>query len=179
MKRLSAVFLLLACSLVASGADAPRVSRASLIPVEKSLDDRVKRLWDDNPFVLIGNTRGVYLDGWGVVLTTEVNVVTAPLGLMHPTLTKPEIDRHRQKKLERLPQLKAVLREALVASAASLDTVPPDEQILIVAFLARYPWEEETGIPAQVSFQASKRKLLEAQRNSRANLDSVIRVTEY
>ncbi len=41
--------------------------------------------------------------------------------------------------------LKKALRDALVASAASLDTVPADEQVTIVAFLDYYPWEDPSG----------------------------------
>ena len=44
----------------------------------------------------------------------------------------------RQKKLDRIPVLKKALREALASTAASLDTVPPDEQITIVAFLSHH-----------------------------------------
>ena len=46
--------------------------------MEKSLDNRIARLWQDNPFVLLGPTRGVYLDGYGAVFTAEVNLVAGP-----------------------------------------------------------------------------------------------------
>lgn len=177
------IFLLLAFAFAlgaaATASDKPRVSRATLVAMEKSLDGRVTRQWDDNPFVLLGATRGVYLDGYGAVFTAEVNLVAAPLGLMHPTMTKPEIERYHQKKLERIPQLKGLMRDALAASAASLDTVPPDERIIIVAFLSRYPWEDPAGIPAQVTMQALKKELLAAQHSGLASLASVIHVTEY
>src|SRR5579883_1849655 len=84
--------------------DAPRVSRATLAAMEKSLDNRFAHLWDDNPFVVLGPTRGVYLEGYGAVFTTEVNLVAGPiLGLLTPTVTKDDIARHRKKKLERIP----------------------------------------------------------------------------
>jgi hypothetical protein len=179
MKRFSSIFLLLALGLLAGAGDKPRVERKTLVAMEKSLDDRVTRLWDDNPFLLLGPTRGIYLEGYGAVFTAEVNLVAA-VGItpFHPSYSKPEIDRHRQKKLERMPQLKSALREALAASAASLDTVLPEEQVVIIAFLTRYPWEDAAGIPAQVTLQAPKKKLLDAQRAG-VNLEQVIRVTEY
>ena len=179
MKRFSSIFLLVTLALSAAAVDKPRVSRQTLITMEKSLDDRVTRLWDDNPFVLLGPTRAVYLEGYGAVFTAEVNLVAAAgISPFHPSYSKPEIDRHHQRKLERVPQLKSLLREALAASATSLDTVPPDEQIVFVAFLTRYPWEDGAGIPVQVTMQAPKRKLLDAQRAG-VNLESIIRVTEY
>ncbi len=71
--------------------------------MEKSLDNRISRLWQDNPFLLLGPTRGVYLEGYGAVFTAEVNLVANPISLMQATLTKEDIAKHRQKKLERIP----------------------------------------------------------------------------
>lgn len=180
MKRISSLFLLLAFALAATAGDTPRVSRASLVTLEKSLDQRIRVLWTDVPFVLLGPTRGVYLEGYGAVFTAEVNMINEPTSLMNPRVTKQDIIRVHQKKLERMPQLKSMLRDALVAAAtsASLDSMPPDEQILLVAFLARYPWEDTTGLPGQISMQTQKRKVFEAQRGGAAALDAAIRVTE-
>ena len=178
MKRLFLLlFLLLGVAFCATPGDSPRVSRATLALVEKSLDEHVTRLWDDNPFLLLGATRGVYLEGYGAVFTAEVNLVASPAGLMHPVLTKEDIERYRQKKLERIPQLVKALRQALVSSAASLDTVPPEEQIVFVAFLSHYPWEDSNGLRVQVTLQTQKKKLMEAARAGGAAADAVIRVT--
>jgi hypothetical protein len=177
MKRYFLIFLLVAVALAA--ADKPRVSRVSLVAMEKSLDQRVSRLWGDNPFVLLGPTRGIYLEGYGAVFTTEIDMVAQPTSMMNPVVTKQDVVRHHQKKLERVPQLKAMLREALCSTAASLDTVPAEEQITIVAFLNRYPWEDMTGLPVQVMMQAPKKRLLEAQRSGASALEAAIRVTEY
>ncbi len=188
MKILTKPFLLLALAAVAyvpSGAapagtnDSPRVTRPMLVAMEKSMDGRVARLSQDNPFVLLGPTRGIYLDGYGAVFTAEINLVSAPAALMmfRPQLTKEEIEQHRQKKLSRLPQLKLAMRQALIDSAASLDTVPAQEQIVVVAMLSKYPWEDTSGIPQQILMQASKKNLLE-QRNNATALDSLIHTIE-
>lgn len=179
MKRLLLPFLLVAVTFSASAADLPRVSRGAIVAMEKSFDTRVERLWDDNPFVLLGPTRGVYLEGYGAVFTAEVNLATGPTMMMQLQLSKDEIERHRQKKLKRVPELLAAMRQALVASAASLDPVPAEEQIVMVAFLSRYPWEDVTGLPVQITMQAQKKKLLDAQRAGGAGLEAAIHVTEY
>ena len=106
MKRFLVPSLLLAVVLGLSAATAPRVSRGTLAAMEKSLDERISRLWDDNPYLLLGQARGVYLDSYGAVFTTELNLVANPVSLMHATLSKDEIARFRQKKLDRLPILK-------------------------------------------------------------------------
>jgi hypothetical protein len=160
-------------------ADSPRVGRSLIASAEKSLDDRIARLWDDNPVALLGSTRGIYLDGFGAVFTAEVNMAVGGSTLMHPVWNKEDKDRHRKKRIERLPQLKAAMKQALVASAASLDPVPSSEQIVISVYLSRYPWEDAANLPTQVTMQAAKGKLLEAQRAGGSGLDQAIRITEY
>src|SRR6476660_1890808 len=156
-KTFALTFLLLAAAIWTPAADSPRVNRTALVTVEKSLDDRITRLWDDGPVALLGYTRGIYLDGYGAVFTAEVNLAAGGATLMHPVLNKEDKDLHRKKKLDRLPQLKTAMRQALVASAASLDPVPADDQVVIAIYLSRYPWEDATGIPLQLTAQATKR----------------------
>ncbi len=183
--KLMQPFLLLVAAAAATyvpahaGNASPRVTRPMLVAMEKSLDSRVTRISQDNPFLLLGPTRGIYLDGYGAVFTAEINLVSAPAALMmfRGEMTKEEIQQHRQKKLQRLPQLKEALRQALLDSAASLDTVPAEEQIVVVAMLSKYPWEDVSGVPQQIMMQASKKSLLD-QRNNPAALDTVIRTTE-
>lgn len=179
MRTVGSIFLLLVVALIAIAGDKPRVSRASLVAMEKSLDDRVTRFWGENPFALLGPTRGIYLEGYGAVFTAEVNLANSPITLMHLSLTKQELEEHHQKKLERVPKLKGILRQALADSAASLDGVSPEEQIVIAVFLARYPWEDTAGIPGQITMQAQKKKLLDAKRAGGAGLEAAIRITEY
>jgi hypothetical protein len=172
------IALLLVVVLSLTAATAPRVSRPLLVSMEKSLDDRIRTLWDDNPYLLLGNTRGVYLENYGTVFTAEIDLVLNPTSLMHANVNKDEIVKYHQKKLERVPLLKKALRDALVSCAASLDTVPPDEQITIIAFLAHHSWEDMSGIPTQITVQAPHKKLLDAQRAGAAAVDALVRVNE-
>jgi hypothetical protein len=180
MKKIFALtFLLLAAAVWTTAADSPRVNRAALGIVEKSLDERLSRLWDEGPVALLGYTRGIYLEGYGAVFTAEVNVdAGGGATLMHPILNKQDKDLHRKKKLDRLPQLKTAMKQALVASAASLDPVPADDQIVIAIYLSRLPWEDATGVPSQLTAQATKKKLLEIQRANGAGLEQAITVKE-
>jgi hypothetical protein len=74
--------------------------------------------------------------------------------------------------------LKQALRQALIATAASLDPVPPEEEVVIVIFLSHYSWEDVSGLPVQVTFQAKTKKLLDAQRAGGAGLDQAILISE-
>lgn len=185
MKRFLLTSLLFAAAApillrAATATDSPRVTRSVLVTTEESLDNRFKALWNDNPYVLPGPTRGVYLDGYGAVFTAEVNLVTGPpIHMFHPTATKEEVDSHHAKKLQRLPGFRKALEEALVSAAASLDMVPDDGQVVLVAILAKYPWEDASGLPRQIMVQGQKKKLVDAGRaGAYANLANVIRVSE-
>jgi hypothetical protein len=172
--------LVVAASAIAS--DAPRVPRTTLAAAEKSLDNRFAGLWSDNPFIMLGPTRGVYLEGYGTVFTAEVNLVAGPqIGILTPSMTKQSIAEHRQKKIARIPELKKAMAKALADTAASpeMAAVPPDEQIVLVAFLSHFPWEDLSGVPSQIMMQGSKKKLLEAQPKGGAALEASIQAVQY
>lgn len=178
MKTFSLPLLLTFAAFAISAADAPRVSRTLMTTVEKSLDERIVRMWNDNPTALVGPSRGVYLPGYGIVITAEMNLVTANLGLMHPSLSAEEKVVFRKTKLERIPVLKSKLKEALVAAAASLDPVPVTDKVTIAVILPRYTWEETAGIPLQVVVEGTRQQLLAAQRTGGAAIDQAVKVTE-
>ena len=167
--------LILVSAAYAAAGEAPRVDRTQMKKVEESLDATLLRFTTDNSHTLIGLTRGVYLEGVGAVLTAEVILVNAPVNIMHPLPTKEEIVQMHKKKLERVPILKRVLKDALVSAAATLDTIPADEQVVIAVVVPRFTFEDATGLPAQITVQATKKKLLESKG---AALDALIRVTE-
>lgn len=179
---LAVPFLLLVVAASAIASDAPRVPRTTLAAAEKSLDNRFAGLWSDNPFIMLGPTRGIYLEGYGAVFTAEVNLVAGPqIGILTPSMTKQSIAQHRQKKIDRIPELKKAMTKALADMAASpeMAAVPPDEQIVLVAFLSHFPWEDLSGVPSQIMMQGSKKKLVDAQREGGAALEASIQAAQY
>jgi len=175
-------FLLLVVAASAIASDAPRVPRTTLAAAEKNLDNRFAGLWNDNPFIMLGPTRGVYLEGYGAVFTAEVNLVAGPqISIIMQAPTKQSIAEHRQKKIARIPDLKKAMEKALADTAASpaMAAVPPDEQIVLVAFLSHFPWEDLAGVPSQIMMQGSKKKLMEAQPKGGAALEASIQAVQY
>ena len=166
---------------VALAFGASNVSRALLESVEKTFDKRLKQVNPDDPFALLLDTQGVYLNGYGVLFTAQVSLYPVPglAGFGAPVETlKANI---HKKKLERLPNLRREMREMMVAGAGMLDTVPADEQLALAVSLTRKPWEDMTGLPNQIVMQASRRALVEFQTAKRdpATLDQVIKVQEF
>lgn len=176
MKRL---FLWLALMGIAGATAGPNADlhqkRMALGVLEKTFDGRLERSGGDDPFLLLGTTRGVYLHGYGAVLTAEVNLVnSANVSPFRPTIPPEYRARLHTRKLERLPLLKQTMRDMLEASAAALDSVPANEQIVIGVSLFYYSWEDTTGLPSQVLMQANRQQLLEHKGS-----DDFIQTQEY
>jgi hypothetical protein len=154
---------------------AARITRAALSGLEKNFDGRFQRANVTDPFELLGTTRAVYLDGYGVVFSAELDLIVTPnLNPFHQNFTAAEKARIHERKLQRLPLLKQNMREMLIASAVSLENLPPSEQVVLAVTLFHYSWEDSSGLPAQILMQAERQKLL-----SNATRETAIRTVEF
>lgn len=164
---------------VAAVADTPTPVRRSVIrAAEISIKDRLSRVFPDMPLSVTGDPRGVYLDGYGVVFTAEMEPVTDGTMLMHPLLRPDEKAAVLAKKKARIPEIRKAMKETLVETAASLDPVPLDEQVVLEVIIDRFLWEDGAGYPAEIMVQAPRRKLVDLKRNNNAGIDTVIKITE-
>ena len=155
---LAVPFLLLGIAASAIASDAPRVPRTTLAVAEKSLDNRFAGLWSDNPFIMLGPTRGIYLEGYGAVFTAEVSLVMTPsITPFRSKITKEMADSIRQKKIQRLPFLKAAMKEMMHNMAATFVQVPEEQQMVLVVRFYYEPWEEMNGMPSQIVMRADRK----------------------
>jgi hypothetical protein len=145
--------------------------RASILAVEKAMDRRIETLFDE-PFLLLGMTRGVYLEGTGAVFTSEIGLALSPAGPFAAKLSAEDLQRLRKKRLERLPIVKEAMRDMLIRSAEMLVAVPESEDVVLGVTIFRRTAEDNAGIPAQIVMQAERRALL-------AKNKSAIREREY
>src|SRR4030081_397486 len=100
MKR-AGIAIALAAGLWAASAEKQHIKRTSLMAMEDCFDKRIKALADD-PYILVSNTHGIYLDDYCAVFTAEVSLANGPgISPFHPVFTKEEYARLRAKKLER------------------------------------------------------------------------------
>ncbi|MFN9456563.1 MAG: hypothetical protein ACK6D7_04150 [Acidobacteriota bacterium] len=171
--------------LLALGALLPaaNVTRPALTAVEDSVNRRLKSLVPGEPYLLLGETHGVYLENYGAVFTASVNLVEGPnVTPFRPAISPRDRAELRQRKLDRLPKLREIMRESLVASAAMLDTVPANEQMVLSVALPRYHWEDTSGLPAQIVMQATRGALVNLQVNPSADpaaAAQTFRIREY
>jgi hypothetical protein len=133
--------------------------RVAISGVEKAIDRRIETLFDE-PYLLLGNARGIYLEGTGAVFTAEMALVITAAGPFAPKLSKEEQDRLRKKRLDRLPAVRGAMQEMLVRSAEMLPALSADERVVLGLNIFRRTAEDNTGIPSQIVMQATKRDLI-------------------
>ncbi len=164
----------------ASSQQAPRVTRTVLASVEKRIDTTIPALDVSDPYDLLGTARGIYLPGYGAIFTSELNLVVTTISPFTPALTQADIEKLHAKKLGRVVSLKRYMRNMMVAAAAALEAVPPNEQIVIGMSLFYRKFEIKEGLPSQVIMQAPRQALLDykAGRIDSAALDALIHTQE-
>lgn len=178
MNRL-AFFAALAATLTAA---APRLSRAELKNLERSFDRRISLFSVDDPFDRLGDTRGVYLENYGVIFTSEVNLVTGPaITPFRPQITDEDKEKLRLKKISRLPDMRRMMRDMMVTSATALKSLPMDQRVVVGVTLFHQPWEKTAGLPSQIVMQARRQSLtdFEAGRIQAVALDQAIEEQVY
>ncbi len=180
MKRLAPVALLSAFAAIALVADAPRVGRFAMSRLEGQIDALFST--GPNASSVEGNTRGVYLDGYGAVFTTMLSVVPTPTPNPFNNFSLKDIMAVHNTKLKQLPFLREKMRQSLLVMSASpaLEGVRPGEQVVCGVTLFYFKWEDTTGLPREILMQGEKQKLLSVQsgRVPRSQLDAMLRTQE-
>ena len=139
-----------------------RVPRQTLTDVERHFDTKLAGVGAGNdPIDLLGAARGIYLDGYGVVLTAEASLIVTPgLNPFKTVMTEPEKEKIRQRKLDRMPMLRQAMRDAWRDSAATLTSMPDNQQVVIAVRLLYLPWEDTHGLPGEIVMKGDRRTAL-------------------
>jgi hypothetical protein len=139
-----------------------RVSRQTLADVERHFDSKLSSVGGGNdPIDLLGAARGIYLDGYGVVLTAEASLIVTPgLNPFKTEMTAPEKEKIRQRKLDRLPMLRQAMRDAWRDSAAALTSIPDNQQVVVAVRLLYLTWEDTHGLPGEIVMKGDRRTAL-------------------
>jgi hypothetical protein len=151
------------------------VSRASITAVENSINDKFRGNSPD-PYLLLGNARGTYLQGYGVLFTVELSLVTVtPPNPFRPAITPDEIASIQDRKTKKLPIMKDAMRSLMTNAGSTLEGLPGSERIAMEAILFNYSWENNRG-PRRILMTVDKQKLLDAKtrHSSPAEIASLI-----
>ena len=127
---------------------------------------------------ILGYPSGIYIDGYGVVFTSEVNLSYSPMVDPFQQVIPPEIKaRTHATELQQLPILRNEMRQLLLRSSVTLDTLSPSEQIVVGVKISQQSWQDKSGFPQQIVMQGQKAKLMEAKLGH-GSIESAIRVQE-
>src|SRR5215471_10623430 len=141
---------------------AAKIAQGTFTGLEKRFDQQLGSLFSVNdPLDLLGNTRGVYLDGYGVVFTAEVSpIVTPTLTPFRPKITPELAESVRKRKLERLPVIKTAMKEMLRSMALTFIRVPDSQQMVLVVRFYYEQWENLNGVPSQILMRADRKSAM-------------------
>lgn len=148
-------------ALTGSNLPAPRAARIpaeAIKELERAFNFRLSGLADVNePAELMGDTRGVQLEDYGVVFTTEVSLVVTP-GIMpgRPKIPPEMAARVHKQRVERMPLLKAAMKDMMRTMAIEFSEIPAGHKLVLVVRLYYGAWEDTTGMPAQVIMRADR-----------------------
>ena len=140
----------------------PGISRQTFAEMEKSFDGQLAATGGAHPIDILGLTRGVYLEDYGVVFTAEVSLMVTPTINPFRKEISPELraEVHRQK-LENLPLLRKAMREMVKTTAATfgaagvkMNILKPTSQVVLSVRLSYLPYENTIGLPGQIIMKA-------------------------
>jgi hypothetical protein len=138
-----------------------KIPISALYLIERSCDEKLTGIGEPRTVDLLGATRGVYLEGYGTVFSAEISLVVPPaIYPFHPAVTKEDITSTHQKKVQRLPKLRAAMTEMMKAAANSLSAMPDTQQIVLAVRLDNMKWEDTTGLPGMILMKADRKSAL-------------------
>jgi hypothetical protein len=174
------LILLLGLATVCFAASEPTVSTGSLKSVEGAINDRLLSKVND-PYDLLGTARGTYLEGYGAVFTFELNLVfgSSLAGTpFSPKVTDLEITTMHERKARKVEDLKETMRGLAASACKTLNGMPPEENVVVEAFLFSYRWENTRGLPHRIVLSVQKQKLLDAVSRHATSADIAALFTE-
>jgi hypothetical protein len=176
VRRLAAGAAIFTAAVFAATAERPKMTRVDVANMENVINGRIQGMFPDEPWVLLGFTRGFYVDGVGVVFSADVSLATGPaVTPFNPNPRKDLLIAQHEKKQKRLPVLRETMYTIVRYLSTAVANLPDDEQVVLCVSLMRSPWEIGNDIPAQIVMHVQRGKLLAAK----APLDSVIKAEEY
>ena len=141
-----------------SGPPAPEIEG-----VQKACDAAIRAYSIDAPMDHLLPTHGLYVEGYGAVFVTDVNLIALPpLWGFGGHIAPGELKRIHETKLKRLPGVRQLMTQMLIDASKALVHLTPDENILLQFNFYGMEMEDRSGLPKSMSIQGKKKDLLEA-----------------
>jgi hypothetical protein len=141
------------------------IAISTFTALERRFDARFFEIGNpDNPIDLLGNTRGIHVEGFGVVFTTELGLLRTPQPTpFMTTIPKEWMAKIHQQKLERLPALRKAMRDLIQTAGLTLTQLSESDQIVVAVRLDYSKWENTSGLPGQIILRADRKSAMIGQ----------------
>ena len=124
--------------------------------LESRFDYLLKTASRDNPMDVFGRTRGLYVQGYGAVFTTEVELAQSHVFGMFVQPTQADRIRLHDQKLKNVDVLRQQMRNVMAVFAKDLPGLAPTDHLVVAVRLLYQAWEDRTGLPEQIVMQADR-----------------------
>jgi hypothetical protein len=139
------------------------IARQTFTEMEKSFDGQLSGVGGAHPLDILGLTRGLYLEDYGVIFTAEVSLIVTPgpNPFRKDEISPEQKAEIRRLKLENLPLLKKAMRDMVKTTAmtfgaagAKMGILKPNAQVVLAVRLLYLPFENTVGLPGQIVMKA-------------------------
>jgi hypothetical protein len=125
--------------------------------LERDFDYAIKSAQPVAPLDVLGATRGLYVQGYGAVFTTEVDLAWNNYNPMFVrTISNEQKAERHDRKLKNLAVLRKQMQDMMTTMGKSLD-LPANEHLTLAVRLLYLGWEDRTGLPDQIVMTANSR----------------------
>ena len=154
--------------------------QADVAMAEKICDAAIRSYSIDAPIDHVLPAHGVYAEGYGVVLITDINLVALPpLWGFAGGVTDNDKARIHDTKAKRFPAVRDMFMRVAADVAGGLERLSPDESVLLRVNFYNFEFEKKNDLPKRLTISGRKRDLVNAVRNGRlpGALSGILKVT--
>jgi hypothetical protein len=139
----------------------PGIPLDAIRTLERAFDAKIASVRPE-PMNVMGAARGLYLPGYGLVFTAELDLAMTPAagGLFRREFSAAERTAIHDKKLAQVPVLEQLMREMVAASAQKADTMPDSERVVLAVRIWCQAFEDRTGLPNQILMAADRKSAI-------------------
>ena len=119
-----------AAGSIVKAASRPALSRQALKASEDGFNAKLGTFNPTDPVYMLGATRGVYLQGYGVVFSAEMDLVQSPtITPFQRTIEPPQVDSIYARKQKQLPLIRKAMLELTCSRKKALTVIPLGHQV--------------------------------------------------
>jgi hypothetical protein len=154
--------------------------QADVAIAEKICNAAIRSYSIDAPMDHLLPAHGVYVEGFGVVLITDVNLVALPplFGFTGGVTDKDKLRIH-DSKVKRFPAVRELFARVTADMAGGLERLSPEENVLLRVNFYNFEFENKNDLPKRLTIYGRKKDLVDSVRKGSlpGALSGILKVT--